>query len=92
MPQARPAHLSEHGGVLAGMSEGVDVPGHAGAPTRPEGVVEEAQAEGHLVDDGAVVGGGLVTHTPAAVHKLQPAWEGGGKRTQKESGTAFTSV
>ena len=74
-PPGRPAHLSEHGGVLAGVSEGVDVPGYAGASTRPEGVIEEAQAEGHLVDDGTVVGGGLITHTPPAVHKLQPAWE-----------------
>ena len=59
--------------MFSGVSEGVDVPGHAGAPARAEGVVEEAQAQGHLVDDGAVVGGGLVAHAPAAIYELQTA-------------------
>lgn len=68
---AEVGYLSKHGGVFAGVAEGVNVPGDPRATTRPKGLVEEPQAHGHLVDDGAVVGGGLVTHAPAAVHKLQ---------------------
>lgn len=65
-------YLCKHGSVLAGVSEGVDVPGDARATAVSERVVEEPQAHGHLVYDCAVVGGCLVTHTPAPVHKLQP--------------------
>lgn len=61
--------------MLTSVAEGVDVPGDTRTTADSEGVVEEPQADGHLVNDGAVVGGGLVAHAPAAVHKLQPAWK-----------------
>lgn len=67
-------YLRKHGGVFAGVAEGIDVPGDTGPTTRPKRLIEEPQAHGHLVDDGAVMGGGLVTHAPAAIHKLQTAW------------------
>lgn len=68
--------LRKHGGVLSGVPKRVDVPGDTGTTARPKRLIEEPQAQGHLVDDSAVVGGGLVTHTPAAVHKLQATWRG----------------
>lgn len=67
-------YLCKHGGMFAGVAKGVNVPGDTGATARPKRLIEEPQAHGHLVDDSAVVGGGLITHTPAAVHKLKTAW------------------
>lgn len=71
----RLSYLSKNGGVFTSVAKGIDVPGNSRTTTDSKGLVEEPQAFGHLVDDGAVVGGGLVTHTPAAVHKLEPAWK-----------------
>lgn len=70
-------YLRKHGGMLTGMAKRVDVPGNTGATAWPKCLIEEPQAHCHLVDDGAVVGGGLVTHTPATIHKLQTAWRRG---------------
>lgn len=67
-------YLRKHGGMLPGVAKRVDVPGDTGAAARSKRLIEEPEAHRHLVDDGAVVGGGLVTHAPAAIHKLQTAW------------------
>lgn len=77
-------YLCENGRVFSGMSKGVDVPGDARAAALAEGVVEEAQAQGHLVDDRAVVRGGLVTHAPAAVYELQTAWASDNQKMRRE--------
>lgn len=66
-------YLCKHRGVLAGVSKRVDVPGDTGATAQPKRLIKEPQAQCHLIDDAAVVGGGLITHTPAAVHELQAA-------------------
>lgn len=67
------SYLCKHGGVFTSVSKRVDVPGDTWPSTRSERLVEKPQSHRHLVNHGAVVSGGLVTHTPAAVHKLQPA-------------------
>lgn len=69
------------------MAERVDVPGDARPAAGSKRLVEEAEAHGHLVDDGAVVGGGLVAHAPAAVDELQTTWwEAGGRRRRSDGG------
>lgn len=68
------SYLCKHGGVFPGVTEGVDVPGDSGATANPKSHIEEPQTHGHLVDNGAVVRSGLITHAPAAIHKLQTAW------------------
>lgn len=67
------SHLCKHGGVFTSVSKRVNVPGHTWASARSKRLVEKPQSHRHLVNHGAVVSGGLVTHTPAAVHKLQAA-------------------
>lgn len=61
------------------MAKGVDVPRNTRSAARPKRLIEEAQANGHLVDHSAVVSRGFVAHAPATVDKLQTALE-------KESG------
>lgn len=80
--------LRKHGGVLSGVPKRIDVPGDTGTTTRPKRLIEEPQAHGHLVDDGAVVGGGLVAHTPAAVHELQATW----RERSAQSGRVKTPI
>ena len=47
------------------------MPGHLGAGLVPKVVSDKLQAEGHLVDDGVVVGAGLVVHAPAGINEFQ---------------------
>lgn len=64
-------HLREQGGLLPRMPEGVNVPGHTGAPVVAKRIFQEAQSECHLVYDCSIVGGCLIVHNPATVGKLQ---------------------
>lgn len=68
------SYLCKKRGVFAGVAKGVNVPGDPGPTADPKGLVQKPQADGHLVDDGAVVRRGLVAHTPATIYKLQPTW------------------
>lgn len=67
------SYLCKHGSVFTSVSKRVDVPGNTWTPTRSKRLVEEPQSHCHLINNCAVVGGGLITHTPAAIYKLQPA-------------------
>ena len=51
--------------LLPTVAEGVYLPGDVGEPALPEGVIEVAEAERHLLDDPDIAGHGLVIHTPA---------------------------
>lgn len=77
MTETQPAsledYLGKHGGVFAGMTEGIDVPRNTRSATRPKRLIEEAQAQSHLVDHGTVVSRGFVTHAPTAIYELQTA-------------------
>ena len=64
-------YLSKDGRLLGRVAEGVDVPGHTGSGVRSKGLFHKLETESHLVDDGVVVGGGLVVHAPASVDKLK---------------------
>lgn len=72
-------HLRKQRGLLPRMAEGVNVPGHTGAPVVAKCVLQEAQPKCHLVYDGSVVGSRLVIHHPATIGKLQAPCAGRGK-------------
>ena len=54
------------------LTEWVNLPGDPGPAALSEVVCQEPQPERHVVDDGGVVGRGLVVHAPPAPDKLQP--------------------
>lgn len=66
-------YLCKHGGVFTGMAKGVDVPRNTRSAARPKRLIEEPQANSHLVDHSTVVSCGFVTHAPATIYKLQTA-------------------
>lgn len=72
-------HLCKQRGLLPRVTEGVNVPGHTGAPIFAKRVFQEAQPKCHLVYDGSVVGGCLIVHHPATVGKLQASCARKGK-------------
>lgn len=57
------------------MSERVDVPGHSGAAALTERVIQETQAESHLIYHSTVVRSGFIAHTPSAIYKLETTFE-----------------
>lgn len=72
-------YLCKQRGLLPRVTEGVNVPGHTGAPIFAKRVFQEAQPKRHLVYDGSVVGGCLIVHHPATVGKLQASCARKGK-------------
>ena len=60
-----------YGGHFCGMSERIDVPADSRSSGGSKVLLHESQPNGHLVDDGVVVRGCLIVHTPSSINELQ---------------------
>ena len=65
--------LGEQRGLFAGVAEGVDLPADLGTAAGAEGLVEELEAQSHLLYGRVIGHRRLVVHAPAAIDELEPA-------------------
>ena len=64
-------HLGKDGCLLCRVTKGVYVPSHPWSGLGTKRVVHKPQPQAHLINDGVVISGGLIVHTPSSVDKLQ---------------------
>lgn len=65
------AHLGEERGLLAGMTERIDLPSNLRSTTLSEGIVEFTQTPSELVNRTLVVDSCFIVHAPSSADELQ---------------------
>ena len=63
--QSVQAHVEKQPGLLLGVTEGVNLPRYTWVRATAKSVLQKLHPKAHVVNDGAVVGSGLVIHAPA---------------------------